>query len=258
MASVSSYFGSKLPSQIYGRKKASSTAIGIEIEVEKPYTVNRIPGWIVKEDGSLKNGKEYVICVWNDSSLLYLKSLFDNLICETNVRCSVHIHVDVTTFTEDNLKSLFILYSIFEKPLYRYSGKRWNNIFCVPFQTWFIANEIDDFTFQDFARKIPKYSGINSLPDDGALGTVEFRQMVGNTNPYYIQDWVQLLVSLVDYAKTIPFEQLKLYILNLAEKKEYWAFGKQVFKNLFPILNYSTFDKDVEEGILFAKLITKE
>lgn len=37
---------------------------------------------------------------------------------------------------------------------------------------------------------------------------------------------------------------------------QYWELFKEIFKDKAPTLNYSDFDKDVEQGITFAKLIT--
>ena len=256
METVSSYCKCFLPAQRYGKKLKSSVLVGIEVEVENVILIKRISSWETKIDGSLRNGKEYVIPVWHTSALFYLNQLFNSFQCTTGTRCSIHIHVDITQFTKENLQTLFLLYSVFEKTLYRYSGKRWDNIYCVPLQTWFIEKQIESFNFDDFIFAIPKYSGIHSLPEKGSLGTVEFRHMVGNTNPYFINNWINILVTLVSFAKTISLEELKTILFNA--ELNFWSFSESVFNKQFPLLIYSDFESDIRDGILFAKLITKD
>lgn len=219
------------------------------------------PGWVQVHDGSLKdNGVEFTLAVWNNNAEEYLKYLFESLDSpRASSRCSVHVHTDVTSFNETEIKSLILLYTIFERPLFRYSGNRWNNIYCVPVQTWAVGHDLNRMSLNDIAKTFPKYSAMNVFPDngnDGRLGTVEFRHMVGNRNIMYISTWIEMLSMLVQYAKKQDYKALQEQIHSMRTTSQYWDMFRDIFKHLAPVLNYSSFDKDVEQGTTFAKLMT--
>lgn len=263
METVQSYFGCAPPARTYGRKTNSGLLIGIEIELEKVFLVKDILGWKQVKDGSLKDaGLEFTIPVWHTHAKDFIENLFDSLDKpNASPRCSVHIHTNVCSFTEDQLKCLIILYTIFERALYRYSGKRWNNNYCVPVQTWGVGLDLLNYDFKNLKQYFPKYSGLNIIPEGpnhrGVLGTVEFRHMAGNKNPMYIVSWINILANLVQYAQKQDLQELLDRIRDMRESSQYWILFKDVFKELSPALNYSTFDKDVEKGITFTKLITQ-
>lgn len=253
---VSDFFGSKTP-PAKGRKTNLGLLIGIEVELEQ-IVLNRYPaGWNRIKDGSLKdNGLEFTIPVWHNHAEDWLRELFNSFNkAEASKRCSVHIHANINDFTLDQVKCLVLLYTIFERPLYRYSGKRWNSIYCVPVQTWAVGLNLDEMSFGDLAEAFHKYSGINIFPDNGKLGTAEFRHMAGTKNILYIKAWIDIIAALVKYAQKQNYAELKERISNMRHTSQYWELLKDVFKDKAPTLNYSDFDKDVEMGITFAKLI---
>lgn len=258
---VSDYFGCKQPAA-KGRKTNSGLLTGIEVELEKVAQLRHPNGWKPENDGSLKdNGIEYTLPVWHTHAEEWLNELFSCFSkAEGSPRCSVHVHANITDFTLEQVKALIILYTIFERPLYRFSGKRWNNIYCVPVQTWAIGMELDEYTFNDIRKAFPKYSGINIFPDvkkhGGVLGTIEFRQMTGTKNVMYIKTWIDIIAHLVKYAQTQDYKEVKERISNMRLTSQYWELFKEIFKDKAPALNYSDFDKDVEQGITFAKLIS--
>lgn len=253
---VSDFFGSKTP-PAKGRKTNLGLLVGIEVELEQ-IVMYRLPaGWNRIKDGSLKdNGLEFTIPVWHNHAEDWLRELFNSFNkAEASKRCSVHIHANINDFTLDQVKCLVLLYTIFERPLYRYSGKRWNSIYCVPVQTWAVGLNLDEMSFGDLAEAFHKYSGINIFPDNGKLGTAEFRHMAGTKNILYIKAWIDIIAALVKYAQKQNYAELKERISNMRHTSQYWELLKDVFKDKAPTLNYSDFDKDVEMGITFAKLI---
>lgn len=258
MASVADYFGCGLPQKTYGRKTNSGLLIGIEVELEKLEVLDEIKGWNAVRDGSLKdNGMEFTLPVWNTYAEEYLKELFGKVKAEANSRCSVHIHADVTTFTVYQMRALIALYIIFEKAFYRYSGNRWDNIYCVPVRTWAVGMTLKTLGLGDMALVFQKYSGLNVFPDEGKLGTVEFRHMAGNKNPAYITAWITIITKLVQYAKQQDFNALLERVNDMRATSQYWDLAKEIFDEDLRTLNYPNFDKDVEEGITFLKLITE-
>lgn len=189
--------------------------VGIEVELEKVLFIRHPNGWKQEADGSLKdNGIEYTLPVWHTHAEEWLNELFSCFDrAEGSPRCSVHIHANITDFTLEQVKALILLYTIFERPLYRFSGKRWNNIYCVPVQTWAVGINLDIYSFNDIRHVFPKYSGINVFPDlnkrGGVLGTIEFRQMTSTKNVMYIKTWIDIIASLVKYAQTQDYTELK-------------------------------------------------
>ena len=256
---VSDYFGCK-PPIAKGRKTNSGLLVGIEVELERILLARMPVGWKREADGSLKdNGMEFTLPVWSTNAEEWLKELFScfNRV-ESSPRCSVHIHANVTDFTLSQVKALILLYTVFERVLYRFSGKRWNSIFCVPVQTWAIGINLNHCNMGDLQQIFPKYSGLNVFPDQKGrtLGTVEFRHMAGNKNILYIKTWIDILTHLVKYAHTQEYVQVKERIQNMRHDSQYWELLQDVFKDKANTLNYSDFDKDVETGITFAKLIS--
>ena len=203
---------------------------------------------------------EFTLPVWSTNAEEWLNELFSCFAtAESSPRCSVHIHANVTDFTLDQLKALVLLYVVFERALYRFSGKRWDNIYCVPVQTWAAGMNVNQLDFDSFRRAFPKYSGINIFPDmkgENVLGTVEFRHMAGNKNVLYIKTWIEIITLLVKYAQQQTYKDIKERISNMRMTSQYWELFKEIFKDKAPALNYSNFDKDVETGITFAKLIS--
>jgi hypothetical protein len=262
METVSDFLGIRPPPG-KGRKLKSSVLIGIEVELENvnPHNKEDI-SWKKVKDGSLRNnGQEFTLCLWNTSAEQYLTQLF-KAFPETTIssRCSIHIHINICSFTLEQIKNLILLYIIFENALYLYSGNRINNIYCVPIRTWlFNGTNLDTLTIEDIVYVFPKYSGLNIIPRDNKgkyLGTVEFRHMIGNKNVSYITTWIDIITQLTSYAQTQDYETLKTSLSSMRLSSEYWNLFQDIFKANTKVLNYSTFDKDVERGITFTKLIT--
>lgn len=254
METVQSYFGIRLP-KINGRKTKSNIPVGIEVELEYVEILNYIENWKTERDGSLKiNGAEFTIPVYNNQVKQYLTYLFDRIKAKNTSRCSIHVHVNILDFNIEQIKTLILLYSIFENTLYRYSGKRWDSNFCVPVQSHFFST-IDVINIFENARNyFPKYSGLHIIPE-AKYGTAEFRHMSGNMNIDFIDSWVQIVSKLVTAASSMPLEVLKNRIKTMHTDSAYWDLAKQVFDEYYYILNNNNFKNDVETGILYSKSI---
>lgn len=252
MHTFSELWGVKRP-PITGRRKVGSQAIGIEIELEQVYLKTTPTHWKTINDGSLKDkGKEFTLAVWDTSALDELKHLYSffEIKPKTTKRTSVHIHVDLTEFTEEQLTTLIKLYIIFERTLFRYTGKRNNNNFCVPVQDRVITT----LTSESF----PKYSAIHLFPrtDNGDnLCTLEFRHLTGTTNIKLIHGWIKIIGDLTKAAKEISLEELNNSLYTMRTKQEYWQLIERVFPKTIDSLNYTGLEDDVEKGITFIKCI---
>jgi hypothetical protein len=258
MSTIQSITGFSYPPKIFKDQIADTGPnIGLEIELEQVQIIGTINNWEVKQDNSLKiGGMEFTVPLSLEQVPVALKHLFDNIAKPlVSKRCSIHVHYDVLPFTTQQLWTFIYLYIIYEKILFNFAGKRWDSNYCVPLQTYLIKN-IEHWPVTGLEQIFPKYAAIHIFAD-GKLGTVEFRHMPGSTNIEYIHTWTKIIAALGEAAKNIPYEQLKERINGMRTTSEYWELSKEVFSNLFPILNYSNFQKDVEYGITYSKLLLK-
>lgn len=165
-------------------------ALGIEIELENIQGGEwpRIQGWARKDDGSLRDGKEYIFDgpQSGEQALASIKKMGEvmgRVGVDPTFRCSTHIHLDVRDMTWAEYEKFVLAYMVFEDVFFDHCNpdRRVSN-FCVPFQT-------NDWLAQLFGTKIlattdrnkfrgaagwPKYSGLN-LQVTSTFGSIEFR-----------------------------------------------------------------------------------
>lgn len=253
MATISEYFGCSRP-VIIENPTEDSHAIGIEIELEHVLNSPKLDYlWLREIDGSLKiGGKEFKLATWHNNALDALTELFTKVKARATSRCGVHIHVDVTEYTYEEVKIATLVYMIFEKLLYTYSGKRWNSNYCVPIQTYHLL-DVPIVTIRpgDFEFILPKYAGLHFV---GQFGTLEFRQMVGTTNPRYINNWINIVVNLVKYAKNKKLDDIINKINRMRTISSYYELFTEVFESYSGYLETSSFKEDVETGVTLAKV----
>lgn len=222
--------------------RSPKTLVGIEVELEGLDRKGNLytPSWAVTNDGSLKEeGKEFISCPIQTQYLeIELIKLFDSLQAyRITQRCSIHVHLNVRDFTAKDLTNFLLLYLVFERSLYRFSGDRWNNIHCVPLYSFkdFIVPFLRGLVVGDIPTKWKKYHGLNLSPiwggESSRLGTVEFRQMGGCTSLEKIMNWINLIVSLRESAKNIETEIIIEYIKTLNTSKQYYNFAALIFKD---------------------------
>ena len=239
--------------------------VGIEIELEnlQPFP-SKVPNtFAIVADHSLKElGIELVSVPIKVQYLeveltrLY-QGIGDNW--KASSRCSTHIHLNVRDMTIDELYKLHLLYLIFERSLYRYSGDRWNNIFCIP-----LHHSMDiSYTLQQLNRgyfhTTNKYLGFNTCPisgNDGSnkYGTIEFRHMTGGRTPKDIILWCNLIISLKLASKKLTTSDLEVHIITMRTTSGYYWLVKEVFGKWANLLtDQPTFKEDVEECITKTK-----
>lgn len=217
----------------------------------------QIANWVQHVDDSLKvDGIEYTILTWHDHVKTNLQNLFNNTKPNISTRCSVHVHINALDMTVENIKTFLIYYMVFEKALYNYSGKRWKNIFCVPLNTW-LFYDLRSYTNFEHFKTWSKYAGVN-LETLFRHGTIEFRQMNGNTNALYINTWVNMIVDLKKYVMNTTYEEAVEKVLTMNSTSSYWDLVSDIFKTNASALMYNNFQKDMENCISHVKLtITK-
>ena len=162
---------------------------GIELELEGADRFVNVNGWQLHQDGSLRNGVEYVFDgpQGGATALASIKAMQKNLEAhkpKPTFRCSTHIHVDVRDFNVESLRKMVLAYCIFEDVMFDHCDpyRRYSN-FCTPYfnNDGFIGNlqkslfkEASDGHILGTLRAFPKYSALNLQPVQH-FGSVEFR-----------------------------------------------------------------------------------
>jgi Putative amidoligase enzyme len=241
--------------------------IGIEVEVEgildrEPY----LPLWNCIEDGSLRNnGAEYVSVptksVDIESSLRFLKGKLPPS-REFSPRTSVHVHLNVQDMQIDQLKTMVLLYIVFEKALFTFVGeKRDRNIHCVPLrETRFLDRMNSIFTkFGLRENTWLKYSALNLCPMGvPSRGTVEFRHMHGTDDVDKLMIWINLILSLRSYAMKNSYDDVYKEVFELNSNSLYRHFLEKVFgeysRYLVDSPMYGNLEKGMEVGISMVKV----
>lgn len=224
--------------------------IGIEIEVEQLNHVRNmqephrndpiydIDGlWALVSDGSLRNhGGEFVSRKLFGADLTAALQYIEKYLTtkepkhEFSHRTSVHVHMDVRDLTWQQFQYLVQLYCIFERPLFRISGERNTNEYCIALsdsrharriygnllspksQLSALVNDYASTTTRanaDFRRALGqhgvKYLALNLLPFS-TRGSVEFRHHSGTCNFNELSKWINVLMCLKKSALDYPFK----------------------------------------------------
>ena len=240
--------------------------VGIECEIENWPTTEEYKhfGFTFETDGSLRNnGYEAITAPTYSKHVPYiLSTLFARykITQENNYsqRCSTHVHVNCQNLTVAQVKMLCLLYQVLERPLFGFIGHdRQDNIFCVP---WSQCNMSHDFATKFMkdpahtARYWQKYTALNILPLRDR-GTVEFRHLEGTCDIKRINDWLNIIGSMVKYACNYSYEDFRNTILEMNSVSNYGAFIEQVLGEFSYLLtDLPTYQQDISLGVVDCKL----
>ncbi|HET8685654.1 MAG TPA: amidoligase family protein [Methanosarcina sp.] len=208
--------------------------MGVELEVEN-FTAEspEIKGIDFHQDNSLRNNGIEAVTRPNTriGNLSVIKAFWDKFgVNEKSFsdRTSIHVHANVTHFTQDQIKSLVILYCLFEDILFDIAGEdRKDNIFCVPWSQagLHMGNYSRVWTH---ASAWQKYTALNLRPI-ATQGTVEFRHMYGHCDFELLANWLQVIEELMVAAEHMNHEELYKRVINLNTSSEYGDLIAQVF-----------------------------
>jgi hypothetical protein len=181
--------------------------IGIEIEVERK-TLTRFPNnlyfWDEKSDGSLQNGREYVLKAplkGNDLAIA-ISEFFGNSEVQRSATSGTHIHLDMREKTTDMgvVQAMAATICCIEPAIFAMfgEGREWsgytNKMDTLPQDA--LGAVFDDESSDRFVQQFRpdsreyKYYGFNMLPL-GRFGSVEFRYFPTATNPDELIEWIQ-------------------------------------------------------------------
>ena len=240
--------------------------VGIECEVENWPIDQELKhfGFTFETDGSLRNnGYEAITAPTYTKHVPYvLTTLFGrfNITQDNNYsqRCSTHVHVNCQDLTIEQVKLLCLLYQVLERPLFGFVGHdRQDNIFCVP---WSQCTMSHDFAYKFMrdpsttTRYWQKYTALNILPLRDR-GTVEFRHLEGTCDVNRIVAWLNIIGSMVKYAKEHSYEDFRNTILEMNSVSNYGAFIESVLREYSPLLtDLPSYQEDISMGVVDCKL----
>ena len=208
---VGDFYGHKCKKLKYRTNKEFPTqdAVGIEIEIEKvndiyqPKVEGFINYWNTTGDDSLRNqGREYVTVseLWGEDITIALDLMKEFLslnkeggYVEVSERCSIHVHVDVRDLLINELRNFLLVATAVEPLLFKVSGNRRGNIYCIPASDFYNGNKHIQMIAESKEDKCnildtAKYSSMNT----SALhkyGSIEFRHHEGTDDVNRIKNW---------------------------------------------------------------------
>lgn len=197
-------------------KEVVGAVFGLELEIEGqglPGYIND-PRWQAKPDGSLRNGMEYVFTepLGSVATKDALESLGQKLEeqgakLDYSFRTSTHVHVNVSNLDLNVVKSLALLWYLFEDEYINFCDrKRKGNRFCLGLKDandGVLAN-LDRLMSHDQVppRDRGKYSALNLCTLE-QFGTLEFRCLEGTNDWTRIFTWVRALAALRKASKEL-------------------------------------------------------
>ena len=235
---------------------------GVELEIENTaYGEWVVPGLVVTEDGSLRNGgAEYITSPMTYSNLMYcLDTFFTKAgVSDRNYseRCSVHVHANCQDLSINQIKTVLVLYQVFERIFFHFAGEeRDKNIFCVPWdQTLLNHNVINSLSSNLLnVRAWQKYTALNLLPLT-TQGTVEFRHLPGMYNLPRLGTWFNMIGCLFRYARQHNYNDVVKILAELNTVSNYHDIFNRVMGDFYPPEErYPDMVTDIENGVLNMK-----
>lgn len=229
---------------------------GIEIEVEGARLLDiNTEIWRTEHDGSLRNGgKEYVFTrpLPRDKvkkALGVLAMRLKNAELVFSSRTSVHVHMNMTEATHEDIINTIYTYLLLEEPLVTYCGRsRKGNRFCLRLQDAEGMLEIlsnvfggNITSFLNVERDSLRYASIN-IEALQKYGSLEFRAMRGTLDVDTIDKWVEALSRIKTFAKSVksPAEIYNKYISSSPRE-----FLKEVLGDIHQLFVYPKLANDM-------------
>ncbi len=249
---------------------------GVELETENArpnldwYVDNLSHAWMVDRDGSLRGRDTAYEFISKPLAMGLLIPELTKFFGTTGFgeknysdRCSVHVHTNVTDFTQDGLASLVMIYTVLESILFQYVNhhnapttegySRDTNIYCVPWNQCRFNKRLVEKLFNRPTAPVAawqKYTALNLLPI-AVQGTVEWRHMHGTADMEKLTVWLNIIGNIMLYARKTPLDDIIKTIKHLNDTSAYKKFFTDVLKESLP---YSEeYRASLIEGVVNAK-----
>ncbi|MGL4338403.1 MAG: amidoligase family protein [Turicibacter sp.] len=227
--------------------------VGIEIETEwsEGGVINNFNFWSFVEDGSLKNhGLEYISVPvkkeWLEGAIQEITPILNHPNLEWSHRCSIHVHLNVSTLSVEQFHGLVASYIVLEELFFQLvAPHRKGNAYCYP---------INDYPFNkhNIFGQDNKYCAFNCAPVSKQM-TVEFRHMHGHSDVALLRKWIKCIYALYEFVINNSPERIEQIIMNLNSSSEYSLFVSSVFKELTELFDLTELQKKMEMSVLAAK-----
>lgn len=207
----------KMINDVFGRKSIvthdpdtfwplPSELIGLEIEVEElDRNVSLAPHWTQHQDGSLRNGTEFVLSAPTGGRTLTeaINSFFNAGLSYTiSPRTSIHVHINASdNMTVDQFRNMFVIMYLIEPAVFRWAdeNRKWCG-YCSPLTDLtpsriinILNDSRDEIRFVHAVRgdgNSDRYYGFN-VSAYHRHGTVEFRYFPCTTERERVVDWIK-------------------------------------------------------------------
>jgi hypothetical protein len=199
---------------------SSERLIGLELEYDSGSMTFRapdsIPGWAIKYDGSLSNGREFVlepaVSVSNlKATVKTFCEAFDPIRIGLTQRGGYHVHVQAHDYTITSAVNLARLYTHHQASINSLLAKsRVNNRYCVPFSPTEAADISANFQLDSPANSRSEAKGARITKvinfamlrcTDPAARSVEFRQGSPSKRFVNIYGWAMFCAALTEFCR---------------------------------------------------------
>jgi len=239
--------------QVLNKAAPVAGDFGIEVEVEgRNLVVINNEVWKTERDGSLRGeAQEYILTKPLPrnkirKALDLLSHRLRNAELNFSSRTSVHVHMNMTDCSYNQILNTVYTYLLLEEPLVTYCGKaRRGNRFCLRLQDAEGIMDILTFLFkgkiEDILR-IPhdniRYASIN-LESLQKYGSLEFRAMKGTLDPETLDTWVEAIHRIKEFSKNVesPIDIYNLYLQKTSKQFIDTVLGDISDKFYYPRIN---------------------
>ena len=278
MIRVHQLFGTKAPKIGKGLKTdkllLKNQLVGLEIEAEGVsyadleafHGEHGFPlGWDKIRDGSLRNGgiefvmtepvcgKTLVNRITRINNYLSKFEEFQGNPLMHNIRTSLHVHLNFSDKTKDQLFGFTVMYLIFERILAKYCGKkREENVFCVPvFKSFATYSQLEAFFIHGkfTAEERHKYGAIN-IHSLRKFQSLEIRLHPGTHNVSKILRWINILFCMVKAGEEYVDSGRLHRIPEIVSSEDMIPFGITVFSEYWKPLTLGISEEVLREIIL--------
>lgn len=246
--------------------------VGIEIEVEGVPALewHQALGFGVVNEPSIRGGYEFVSLIGlNAQEVIHHTRELHKLLKDGkfSFRCGLHVHINVHSHTLEELYRVFLAYSLLEKLLFRASGNRYDNRFCVAVQEsispmsklihYGHTGQWEKFyqvlkAFRADRRETTKYMALNVVPVVN-YGSLEFRHHYGTSDPGTILKWMQILLDVVVSTKRLSTQELESQILGVNTISFYEELLCDLLPNSNLFISREKFERFMYDGVLYIK-----
>lgn len=205
---------------LYKKPKAAlADELGVELEIEgdnfeEAYTKLQATGcdyWLMKTDGSLQNGNEFVFnkplnrADATKAITDFYKVFNEHAVIRNSQRCSTHMHLNFQHMSILQVYSFLSLFYVFEYAFFKkFAPERMGNGYCMPLYDYGLTAKTHKKNLLGNKFSSPqRYQSLNTQALT-QYGSIECRMLGESSNAEKPLQWMNILLELYDYIKNNP------------------------------------------------------